>query len=194
MKNIYILDLIIKYVEAIKKGGILREKFGDTVIEVHAARYLLNQTLRQLGLSKDKYFISERAKDLWAKITDEPIEKYFYQDKITCTKQGPISVDLYRGNEAKSYATIHLKKNDTFTYRTVFSNEHMIPINMIINALLKEKELNYENVLEIIDKIRVCRMLKEEDKKIKRKVTRSLELEEVIKVDYEGVGIKVLKL
>ena len=188
--NDTVLDMIILYVRAIKENrGVIIGKSDGKTIEIHNAKYLLNQTIRQVGIPKDKYMISEAAQNKWAEITDESIEKYFYQEKVVCTNDGPITIDLYRGNEKESHTTRELKKGDSFNYREVFSNEHMIPVSMLIDKLISFDDLSYKNILETLDSIHICRLLKSEDKRIKRKSKRSLILDEVIRIYYEGITI-----
>lgn len=131
MDNNFILDSIINYVKAMKSDGVILTQYGQKKIGIRSVKYLLNQTLRQLILSNDKYFISEKAKELWNKITEEPISNYSYRDKVIFTKDEPITIELYRGNESNSYDQKELTKGSSFLYREVFSDEHMVTIKSI---------------------------------------------------------------
>ncbi len=189
MNNTF-LDMIILYVKAIRyNNGVISCECEGKNTEIHNAEYLLNQTIRQIGIPKNRYRISEAAKKKWDEITNEPIDNYFYREKVICTNEGPVSVDLYRGNASKPYGTKDLKKGDSFIYREVFSNEHMIPVKMLINELLALEELNYKEVLRVLDLIYICCLLKKEEKDIKTKFRRSLNIEEVIKIDYKDINL-----
>ena len=192
--NNTLLDMIILYVKAIKHNNeVINFECEGKNTELHNAKYLLNQTIRQIGIPKNRYRISEAAKKKWDEITNEPIENYFYREKVFCVKEGPVSIEIFRGNESEPYDTKELKKDGSFVYREVFSNEHMIPVKMIIDELLAIEELNYKEVLRVLDLIQICRLLKCEDQKIKNKINRSLNVEEVEKIYYKEIDLVKLE-
>ena len=72
-------------------------------------------------------------------------------------------------------------------YNDVFHDEHIIPLEMIINELkeIKKPDINedtYNQVRKILDKIYICKMLKSEDRDLldsrKRKSTDVIEVVE----------------
>ena len=84
-------------------------------------------------------------------------------------------------------------KGDSFLYREVFHDEHMITICDIINELLNLEVVSEENVIDILNKIYVCRMLKEEDRNLKPKNHRTTDLKYVIEEVYDKCGIELIK-
>lgn len=86
---------------------------------------------------------------------------------------------------------ITLTKGESFAYREVFHDEHIIPINVIINELLKLSNLNYQTVVEILSKISVCKMLKTEDRSIYNARKRVFDVNEIIETTYLEANIYV---
>lgn len=166
-KGLTVLDIIISLTKAVQKTP-KKEKgqacfyLDDGENILWGAKYLLGQVLRQYRIKESHIFVSVAANELWHKITNEEMYKYNY------TMQVPVhyncKVDLYKGAASKPFETekVH-KPNDTFQYRQVFHDEHVIPIEMIIKKLEEEKDLNYTNVQKILDNIYMCRMLKSEN-------------------------------
>jgi len=69
----------------------------------------------------------------------------------------------------------------------------MITICDIINELLNLEVVSEENVIDILNKIYVCRMLKEEDRNLKPKNHRTTDLKYVIEEVYDKCGIELIK-
>lgn len=175
-----ILDIIISLINGVKAGGHI-ESDGQIL---WGSKYLLNQTIRQYSQPNDHYFISEKALDLWNKITSEDIMSKYYRDRVILDKtDGTITLKCYKGN-SKHFTEWTPNKGDGLTYRDVFHDEHIVPVKMIIKELIALEHPNYENVKEILGKIRVCKMLKEEDKLIKNKSNRSTDYKKAIADNY----------
>jgi hypothetical protein len=83
-----------------------------------------------------------------------------------------------------------------FIFRDVFHDEHIIPIAVIIEELLKLKdsEITPEKVAKIIDKICICRITKEEDRKITPRYKRSSDLSEAYETAYKPNQVKITSL
>ncbi len=157
-----------------------------------SAYYLLNQTVRQLSLPKEKYLLSEAAKQLWDSLTSKEIENYFSRESIENEKIESITLPVYKGNKKESTGNVDVKKGKTFIFNNVFHCEHIIPINMIVKKLLELQNPTTDEVSAILDHISVCRVLKEEDRKIKEKLSRPFNENEVIEKIYLRNGIKIV--
>lgn len=181
--NNEILDIIISLVKGVRADGHIE---SDNHI-LWGSDYLLNQVLRQYDIPKDHYYVSERASKLWKRITSEEIMDYYYQKKVTLDKaDGTVTLRCYKGSSSH-YTEWTPQNGDKLTYRDVFHDEHIVPIKIIINELVKLPELNYENVLGVLDKIRVCKMLKEEDKTIVNRSNRSSDYKIAVAENYNGI-------
>lgn len=188
-----ILDIIIYLLEGYKNDGIkAKTKTGEkTVLDKNSCRYLLNQTIRQYKLPNDHIVVSKAALDLWEKIRSDDIADYTYRDKIVKNTDTVVTIDKYKGSEKDPYeSNVELKSGDCFTFNDVFSEEHIVTVSDIINALKELPAPDYASVLKILDKIYICKMLKSEDRRIKRKSRRhSLDFREILIEDYKAAGI-----
>ena len=195
MEKCEVLDIIISFIKSFKNSDSNSRPFiystykgGDRWI--WNTDYLINQILRQIDVPPERFLISKKAKELWESITSEDIRKYYYQEKVTAEYDGAV-IEEYSGASKTPRNTRTLKKNDSFTYKDVFHHEHMIPIKIIIDELikLKDDELDYEHVDSILSKIYICRILKSEDRKIKNKYNRSSNIDEVIRDVYSEIEV-----
>jgi hypothetical protein len=187
-----VLDLIIAFIKG-KKASDKNVTYLDKEKEytIHNADYLLPQIIRHYNVPPNRYRLSKKAKEKWTELTlyGENINNYYHRESIECKNNG-ITVKMYKGAEHEGITKV-LNKGDKFTYNDVFHNEHMIPINKIIKKLEELPELTYDSVSDILDKIWVCRILKEEDRAIESKysINRSMDIDEVIKTAYKDIEL-----
>ena len=199
MQNNPILDIIINVLNNTKyysyNGKTATKIECEAEGEIYTlwnADYLLGQIIRQYKIASSNFYISKAAFDVWTAISDSDIQNYSYRDKVKCTK-GPADVKVYKGASSK-YEEVTLSCDNTFVFNDVFHDEHIIPINVVIKELRGLTDYNYKSVSEILNKICICRMLKEEDRRIKEKSKRPFNAEAVITEIYAKYGIKALKL
>lgn len=155
-----------------------------------SAKYILNQLLRQIKIPKENWYITYKADTLWQQLTSEKMDNYQYQKKVTLTRNEHLSVSTFKGNSKVPYIR-HLSIGDSFAFREVFHDEHIIPIHLIIKQLLKLGTPTYETVVEVLSKISVCRMLKTEDRSIYNSRKRDFDLSTVIETTYLKSGVYV---
>lgn len=188
------IDIIIAFLKnwnSYKENGTTYEylgaptdKYNTECINLWAPRYLLNQILRQIPVTKR--YVSDKAQELWNQLTDEDIWKYNYQDTVLVTEKNKgFIVKKYKG--AAKTPEKESSVGDSFIFREVFHDEHIIPIAVIIDELLKLKdgEITPEKIAQIIDKICICRITKEEDRKINPRYKRSSDLSEAYETAYK---------
>ena len=151
--------------------------------------YLLNQTIRQIRLNDDQYRISSNAKELWVKIVgdNQDYMNYYYNEKITINRD--YEVALYKGSSKTPYSNEILNANSKVEYNKIFHNEHTIPVSVIIDEILKS-DLSKDKIKEIISNISICRMLKEEDRKLSNSSKRVFNLESIYLNEYKNAGIE----
>ena len=187
-----VLNIIIEFLNGCKNDGKIVDENKDEYCAIHNCHYLLGQIIRNYHVEYNHYYISENALEFWKKITDKPFFKFWYRDKVTMEKEDSVVVKEYVGN-SKHHTERELNINDKFTFRDVFHDEHMVPIKMILDELLALDNPNYDNVKKILDKIYICRMLKEEDRDLENKYNRSTNINEVINNDYKNIKLIQLK-
>ena len=193
MEHNRILDIIISLLIGIKNSNKLIDLSSTGgELRLNGCSYLLNQTIRQYQLSQDHYHVSEKAQKLWDSISTDSIFNYTYRDKVTKDVEGEVVIEKFRGGEGKSYATTTIKCGDYFVFKDVFTDEHIVTVSNIIGELLNLPEYNYEAIENVLNKIHVCKMLKSEDRSIKRKRNRSTDYREVVVSVYKDAGIKLL--
>ena len=171
-KDLKVLDIIIEFVKAIKNTPKINKDeayfyMNDGKNILWNAKYLLGQVLRQYAIKPNHKFISVRASKLWKEITDEEIDNYYYTKGVPVHRE--TILNLYKGAEKEpSQKDIKFEVGQKFAYRQVFHDEHIIPIDMVIEKLCELESVNYENVQKILDNIYMCRMLKSENIKLNK--------------------------
>lgn len=192
MEQNMIFEIVRNLLLGVKNGGVLIDEFNGGQIKLNSCSYLLNQTIRQYQIPENHYFISKKAFELWSKISTDSILKYTYRDKIIKNIPGIVYIDKYKGSEKLAYEKgCLLDKGDSFIYNDVFTDEHVVTVSNIIEELLMLTKIDDISIKSVLDKIYICKMLKEEDRCIKNKNRRSLDYREVITEDYFDVGIKL---
>lgn len=182
MEKNEVLDIIITFVNACKKDKEYAYIECDGK-RIWSANYLLNQILRQYYIDDDHILVSKKAQELWDKIAVEPnIKRFNYRNKFTAKID--ININMYFGAQKNGVLSL-VKEKEKVVWNNIFHDEHTVPINVIIKELCALKVLNYENVSNVLNKIYICKMLKEEDRKIKQKSDRSSKVIEVIENDYK---------
>lgn len=192
MQQNKILDIIINLIIGIKNNNQLSEKNNSNTMCLVGCSYLLNQTIRQYQISQSHYFVSEKAFELWNRISTDDIFKYTYRDKVVKNTEYEVTINKYKGSEKTPFEkSLPIKKGDSFIYNDVFIDEHIVTVSNIIDELLNLPTYDYLSIIKILDKIYICKMLKTEDHIIKNRSNRSTDYREVIVHDYLDVGIKI---
>lgn len=173
--------------------GAPTDKYNTECINLWSPKYLLGQILRQIPVTKK--YVSDAAQELWDQLTDDDIWKYNYQDKVQ-TKNKDVNVKKYKGASKTAEDEEGKEVGNSFIFREVFHDEHIIPIAVIIEELLELKggEITPEKVAKIIDKICICRITKEEDRKIKPRYKRSPDLSEAYETAYKPNKVNITSL
>ena len=72
--------------------------YDDYTINKEGSKYLLGQTLRQLHLPKERYYVSIAANELGNKLTSENIFDSFYKNNVKVDKVNEEFVGQYKGH------------------------------------------------------------------------------------------------
>lgn len=150
--------------------------------------YLLNQAIRQYIIPEENWHLSKAAKELWDSITSEDIRKYNYKQPITCDRAEQTPTKKFVGNYSTG-SNIKIKKGDIIPFNKLFSAEHMTPVADIIKELKALNDITPENVKAILDKIHICRVTKEEDRNIKPKYGRGIDIESIKNDAYQNIPL-----
>ena len=194
MEQNKIFDIIINLLIGVKnQDKLVEETESGEVLTVTQCKYLLNQTIRQYQIPKDHYFVSEAALELWRKIRKDSIFNYTYRDNVVKTIDEPVWIDKFNGSRKEPYQSLYLNRGESFTFNDVFTDEHIVTVSDIIKELKALPSYDYAEIKRVLDKIYICKVLKEEDHNIKNKHTRPTDHQLVINTDYYDAGIKVLK-
>ena len=193
MEQNRILDIIISLLVGVKNNNKLVDQSAiEGELTLNGCSYLLNQTIRQYQFPSNHYYVSQKAQELWDKISTDSIFNYTYRDTVTKNVDGTVSISKFRGGEGTPYTNTTISRGDTFVFKDVFTDEHIVTVSNIIDELLSLPEYDYESIEKVLNKIYICKMLKSEDRSIKSKKNRSTDYREVIVFDYDEVGIKIL--
>ena len=193
-----VLDVIITFVKAIKRTQNEDScYFNDGENILWNAKYLLNQILRSYNVPEERKFITVKAKEKWSEITLDQVEikDYYYTKNVPVKTKEKISLTLYTGARRKG-ETLNPYPWDNVMYRQVFHDEHVISISAIIDEMcqLDFEDLTHEKIQKVLEKIWVCRMLKEEshelDKKFKM-VRKNTILETIDEIFIKECNIEI---
>ena len=83
--------------------------------------------------------------------------------------------------------------NDSFLFNELFHEDHVIPVSMILEEIVKLKTINKKTIIGKLKMMHICVILKEEDRKIGRTGNRSINFNQVIKDVYNKNGIKLAR-
>lgn len=138
-----VLDILISLIKGAKSqwSGLQCDYEGQHYT-LWGCSYLLDQALRLYQIPDDHYLISEKAKDLWTEITTKPIKDFNYQRPVTYEFKEPLEAKCFTGN-GNGFSTRTLKQNDSFPYRDVFHDDHVVPLKIIIQELVNLDEIDF---------------------------------------------------
>lgn len=185
-------ELTIKLIKSLLDCYHQSTSKQDYAIDKKNIKYILNQTLRQMWIPANKLYVSVKADELWSQITSSDHFIHFYKDAVVLKNVDAIELDMYKGNAKLPYARNTFYKNDKFSFREVFHDDHIIPLKHFVKKLIELENITDENIANIIGGISICRMLKSEDRAIPNKSARALDERKVITELYkEKAGIVI---
>ncbi len=128
---------------------------------------------------------------MWSEITNDEvmIKDYHYTNPVEVKNE--ITLNVYKG-ASNTPESIKYSNGGKVQYRQVFHDEHVIPIAVIIDRLVKldnESALTPQNVRSVLDGIYICRMLKDENVKLGSKGYKT-KRRETLKETIEEIYIK----
>lgn len=200
MNNSVIVQFIIELIEASRStknhSDNLDVEVDGNLLSFSNANYLLSQIIRQYRIPEENLYISQGAYDLWKMISEpgDSIWKYEYQDQFPYRTQN-MQIGLYRGNEKKPYAVHDMSIPGKLTFNKIFHDEHVTDIKSIIKELHSlNQPVSSKEVVEILNKITIATILKEEDKRISKKSGRGCDAAHIINEVYGAAGITLIPM
>lgn len=172
-------------------------------MKLGGCKYLLGQTVRQFWVPNKNKCVSKAALELWNKLeVGESIFGFWSGRAVVYKNREPVEVEWYNGAHGTPYGKNPIFVGDKwgrFHFRSAFHVEHIIPINSILDKLMKldlsqDKEIIYSEIDEILKGIYECFMLKKEDRALNQigaKTKRPNKVEDVINQTYRKAGIEI---
>jgi hypothetical protein len=159
--------------------------------DIRSLRYLLNQSIREYDIPLSNWHISQEALKLWKELTTADIKNYHYRDVVVCDNLSqPCSIGMFKGAN-KEGEERELFPHDSFLFNELFHEDHVIPVSMILEEIVKLKTINKKTIIGKLNMMHICIILKEEDRKIGRTGNRSINFNQVIKDVYNKKDIKL---
>lgn len=157
-----LVNMIMEALRALRRKDKGSEEIGY--------KYLLGQCVRQYIVPSKNWHLSKGAKTQWEKMTDkDDIVDFSYHEMITITEDGEI--ESFQGTKQTESKLIKYKKGEKYAFNTFFIVEHTVPVSDFLDVLLK-MPIEKSSIEEVLDKIHLTRLLKKEDRSIKRDRTR----------------------
>lgn len=186
MKNDAIVDSILCLLKEYRKEMTAP---NPNNADLNSLKYLINQTIRAYDIPKGNYHLSEGAYNRWKELSTEDIMKKHYKDKVVCDKlTGPVEYVLYTG-ASKTGTPTSLTKGSEFEFRKMFHEDHVIPVSMIFDEMVKMLVVDKQSIENLLNEMHMCVILKDEDRNIGRTRGRSLDFYTTIKNVYEPARI-----
>ena len=190
MKNEAIIDSIMCLLSAYKKEMAAP---NPNKADLKSLKYLINQTIREYKVPRGNHHLSRRAFDRWENLSTEDIMIKHYKDKVVCNKlKGSVKYKLYDG-ASKTGTLTELTKDRGFEFRKMFHEDHVIPVSMIFDEMIKMSVVDKQSIENLLNGMHVCVILKEEDREIGRTKGRSLDFDTTIESVYNHAGIFLYK-
>lgn len=186
-KNDYIIKAVACLVEAY-------HSLEGNEAEQEGIRYLLGQTIRQYSVPAEKCHISKAAMELWNELTSSDITNFWYRETVKCDRlESEKILPRYVGSSSTpdKDQPIILHHDSTFCFRDVFHGDHVVPVSLILDELVKLDRITIEKVQAVLDKMHVCRILKSEDRLLGRTHGRTLDFEQTIRNVYLAKNVEL---
>lgn len=175
MENSKIIEIIRLLIIGFKgkwngESNVLHETIKRDDYFLWNCDYLLNQVIRHYNVPQERWFYSKKAKELWINLGLNLDQlKKTYDNGWVIVANNDVKYQLFSGSSNKSETC-----TGDFKFNNVFHIEHIVPIKTIIKELtdLNAEELTDDNIIKILNKICVARILKTEDRMMHNKTDR----------------------
>lgn len=189
MKNNVIVNTLITLLNGYKN---LLQQNAPSNRELRSLNYLIGQVIRQYDIPMSNVHVSGGAASLWNKLTSANMNDYWYKESVVCDNLlGQITCLFYKGSvKVGESAPIH--KGDTFCFNDLFHVDHVVPVSIIKQELLNLDVVDYSSVMNVLNKMHLCKILKEEDRKLGRIKDRTSDYQETINTVYNPKNVNIM--
>ena len=156
----------------------------------NSAKYILRQIIRQMSIPHENMYVSQEALTLWVSKTNDNIKEKQYRDWVKC-KVDWDDRPVYIGAEKEPRTTVKTYKDKQFRFNEVFIDEHIVPVETIIQHLLKlnTNDIDIKKQIEsILSNLNICKLLKKENATL-NKYKRPINVNEVFKTEYKNIKV-----
>ena len=184
--------IIASIVVLLKGYQRLKASSNSNKMHISSLKYVLGQTVRAYKVPQKQIFISQAAEKRWNELTNFDINNFDYKQSFRCNRlKQSITCKMYKGSQ-KDGQNVQINPNDKVCFNDMFHVDHIVPVKLIMDELLKLTQINSQNVSNILQKMYLCRMLKEEDRLLGRTAGRTLCYNNNINNIYKKRGICVI--
>ena len=117
---------------------------------------------------------------------------YHYRNWVVCDKlTESVKFGVFSGAK-KIGIEKQFNKGDKFRFRELFHEDHVIPVSLILKEMIDNTPAKYEDIENLLNKMHVCVILKEEDRELGRTKGRTLDFKKTIDTLYKENDIVLL--
>lgn len=156
-----LVNMIMEALRALR----IKSKWSEKI----AYKYLLGQCVRQYLAPEKNWHISKAAKAQWEEMTNQDIADFTYKEAIEPERDGVIV--SYKGTNQTKPEEIEYKKGEKYAFNTFFIVEHTIPVSDFLEEL-ENIPIEKFYIEAVLDKLHLTRLLRTEDRRIKRDSAR----------------------
>lgn len=140
--------------------------------------YILNQAVRQYVVPKRNIHVTHKARQLWGQIflncpNQIPDIRVYSHRELICPTNDVLDVKTYKGNAKTIKIKLDIFKGKRIEFNKIFIEEHTTPISDMVKALYEtlkkspRNRLTSAEVIKVLDKMHITKMLKEEEALVK---------------------------
>lgn len=182
-KNDYIIDAILALLAGYKDLSSGNQP---------SFKYLLGQTIRAYIIPANQIHVSVGASQRWKELTSASIFDFTYDEVVTCNVlQTSVTYNFYKGSQKNGTPT-QINPGDRFRFNNMFHVDHVIPVSLILNELIGLTAPYAQQVKNTLDKMHLCYILKDEDRKLGRIKGRTTDFQQTIKKIYNPQNVYIL--
>ena len=157
-------------------------------------KYSLNQAIRGVNIPDDRFLTSKEFIEIWNRLSTEDHLKYRDEKEFTINNLPENKYFRTCKVNSKQKVDTLLKNKMKIKFTTLFIDEHIVPVGIIVNKILNLEEITYDKVEEIINNnLYLARITKIENTLIPSNKERELSLVKNIEL-YKKLNIELTNI
>lgn len=185
MKNDAIIDSILILLQEYQSEAANTRSPKKKKAKLNSLKYLIAQSIRQYDIPEAHRHLSKKAYERWNKLSTDDIMTMQPRDKVDCDKLVDAVREYRLFTGAKNDGILCEISEDGFTFGKMFHEDHVIPVSMIFDKLAKMETIDRKTIKRILNRMHICILLKEEDRRLGRTKGRSLNYKATIENVYK---------